>query len=96
VGERLQVDTDQLARVGQSLCDLADTLATASADAHGLAGALGDEGLAGQVDGFAVSWDDRRAALVNMLRTLGQGCTKTATTFADADTQLASAVRGDQ
>lgn len=93
---RLEVDTDLLARTGAALSALADTLASASADARGVAGAVGHAVLASEVEGFAVSWDDRRAGLVRRTRALGDDCVTVAATFAGADGELAGAVRSQR
>ncbi|CAN5303741.1 hypothetical protein BH11ACT1_BH11ACT1_22220 [soil metagenome] len=92
----LLLDTTALRQAGSSLRVVAQEFNDANAHSAGLSDAIGHSGLAGAVRGFAVSWDDRRAEMVDSIAALATACTGIGEGFENLDTQFAAALRGDQ
>lgn len=92
---QLKIDTIALREAGGSLRFIAAELTDATADSRDLGPALGHEGLAAQVRHFAVSWDDRRRAMVEQIAGLAEACTGIGEEFEALDTEFAAALRGE-
>lgn len=84
-----------LREAGGSLRFIATEFTNATVDSRDLGPALGHEGLAAQVRGFAVSWDDRRRAMVEQIAGLAQACTGIGEELEALDTEFAAALRGE-
>ena len=92
----LKMDTVALRAAGTSLRTVAQEFHDANANSSSLGDALGHDGLAGTVRGFATSWDDRRGKMVDAIAVLADACTGIGENFEDLDTQFAAALRGEQ
>lgn len=92
----LKLDTVALRETGSGLRLVAQEFEGANANSAGLGEAIGHSGLAGAVRGFAVSWDDRRAKMVESIASLAEACTGIGEGFEGLDTQFAAALRGEQ
>ncbi|WP_205710908.1 hypothetical protein [Isoptericola sp. BMS4] len=88
----LRMDVAAVTELGESLSTVADEFEHANARSVGLAGAIGHEGLAEAVRSFAHGWDDKRATMTENLSSLAEAATAVATTFTDADSELARAL----
>lgn len=87
----LDLDTEALRRAGSALADVAQAFAAANVTARDLRDVLGHDGLADALGGFALGWDDARAALVTDVEILADACTRVGEAFEDVDAQLAGA-----
>jgi len=92
--DNLVVDTEFLHQAGVRLAGLAQTFSTANTAARDLAGAIGHGGLAGEVGGFAMGWDEVRIGMVKDIGFLGEACERVGATFEALDTQFAAQLRG--
>ena len=90
----LQVDTATLREAGARLADLAHTFQTANTTARDLRGPIGHHGLANEIGGFAIGWDDIRVGVVKDIGFLGEACERIGSTFEEIDTEFASQLRG--
>lgn len=88
--DSLRVDTTVVTAAWTSLDAVADEFATANASARGLRCAVGHDGLADQVAGFAMGWDEIRIAMVKDITFLGEACTRIGTTLEELDSELAA------
>lgn len=90
----LLVDTTMLGESGARLAGLAQTFQTANVAARDLRGPIGHDGLAGEIGGFAIGWDDIRVGMVKDIGFLGEACERIGATFEELDTEFASHLRG--
>ena len=90
MADSLRVDTSALTAAGTSLDAVADEFATANATARELRCAIGHDGLADQVAGFAMGWDEIRIGMVKDITFLGEACTRIGTTLEALDRELAT------
>ncbi len=90
----LAVDTALLRRAGGRLADLAQVFGAANVTARELRGAIGHDGLADEIGGFAIGWDDIRVGFVKDIGFLGEACERIGATFEEIDTEFASQLRG--
>lgn len=92
----LLLDTAALREAGTSLRVVAQEFNDANANSADLGDAIGHSGLAGTVRAFAVSWDDRRAKMVESIAGLADACTGIGEGFEGLDAEFAAALRGEQ
>jgi len=85
----LRLDPEVISGVGATLSSLADTLDSAKSDAKDVGDFVGDSDVAGKVRGVQSSWDNKRRAMLEVMRELAQD---TADAFIEADRELAEAV----
>jgi len=88
----LRLDPEVISGVGATLSSLADTLDSAKSDARDVGDFVGDSDVAGKVRGVQSSWDNKRRAMLEVMRELAQGAQDTADAFIEADRELAEAV----
>jgi len=93
---RLRVDTGALCEAGTSLRSVATEFDGANVTSDQVAGAVGHAGLAAAVRCFAHGWDGRRAGMVESMAALADACSGIGDAFAELDSQLAAALRGER
>ncbi len=91
----LNLSTGQLRGAGTDLRAVATEFENANANSRALGEALGHEGLASTVRGFAVSWDDRRASMIESIAALAEACSAIGDTFESLDSEFAAALKGE-
>ena len=89
----LIVDTTALRNAGSALADVAGAFDSANVEARGLGDAIGHDGLAGEVAGFAIGWDDIRLGTIRDIRSLSEACKGIGMTMERLDNELATQVR---
>lgn len=88
----LRMDVAAVTELGESLTIVADEFENANTRSDGLAESVGHDGLAEAVRSFAHNWDDKRAKMTENLVALADAASTVATTFTDADSELARAL----
>ncbi|PRZ03817.1 hypothetical protein BCE75_11236 [Isoptericola sp. CG 20/1183] len=88
----LRMDVAAVTELGESLTTVADEFENANTRSDGLAESVGHDGLAEAVRSFAHNWDDKRAKMTENLVALADAASTVATTFTDADSELARAL----
>ncbi|WP_402464984.1 hypothetical protein [Isoptericola aurantiacus] len=88
----LRMDVAAVTELGESLSAVADEFENANTRSDGIAQSVGHDGLADAVRSFAHNWDDKRAKMTENLNSLAEVATTVATTFTDADSELARAL----
>ncbi len=92
--QRIQLDLERLRRSGQMLDAVRVEFEEATANAHGVAEAVGHRGLSAAITRFAESWDDRRADMTENIAALGQAASGIAEAFGDLDVAYAASLEG--
>lgn len=90
------LDTVALRDAGTSLRVVAQEFSDANANSTDLGEAIGHSRLADTVRSFAISWDDRRATMVDSIAALSEACTGIGEGFENLETEFAQALRGEQ
>lgn len=88
----LRMDVAAVTELGESLTIVADEFENANTRSDGLTESVGHDGLAEAVRSFAHNWDDKRAKMTENLVALADAASTVATTFTDADSELARAL----
>lgn len=88
----LRMDVAAVTELGESLSTVASEFENANTRSDGIAGAVGHEGLAEAVRSFAHNWDDKREKMTENVKSLADAASTVATTFTDADSELARAL----
>lgn len=96
VGDRLRLDPEQLVQLGHDLRAVASEFDTAQTGADYIANAVGHDGLAEKVRGFAKGWDDRRAKMLDSIANLAQAAGDSGEAFKELDSELAAALLGEK
>lgn len=89
----LSYSLDLLHGLGQELSGLAGALDGAVPDTRWDAEEIGHRSVAGALEHFAASWDDRRELLTRSLTEVGEMAGTSADTFAQVDEELGAKVR---
>lgn len=90
------MDTEVLIGAGHALRTVASELEHATSNSERAADAVGDRLLAERVREFADSWQIRRGEMLESIAALAEAATVTGETFAELDTELAAALRGEK
>jgi hypothetical protein len=90
----VELDLARLREAGAKLTSVKNEFENASANAQGLAEAVGHDGLADALIGFAEKWDDTREDMVANIATLAEVTAGIAQAFGDLDTEYANALSG--
>ncbi len=88
----VELDLARLGEAGTRLTLVKNEFESASANAHGLAEAVGHDGLADALIDFAEKWDDTREDMVANIGTLAEISSGIAQAFGDLDTEYANAL----
>lgn len=91
----VELDLARLNEAGRRLTTVKHEFERASANSHGLAEAVGHDGLADALIDFADKWDDTREDLVANIGTLAQIASGIADAFTQLDTEYAAALEGE-
>ncbi|MHC2998444.1 hypothetical protein [Microbacterium sp. HJ5] len=91
----VELDIARLRETGTRLETVRAEFENASANARGLADAVGHDGLADALVDFADKWDDRRADMLENIGTLAEITTGIAEAFGQLDTEYAAALSGE-
>ena len=91
----VELDLARLREAGGRLETVRAEFENASANARGLADAVGHDGLADALVDFAEKWDDRRADMLENIGTLAEITTGIAEAFGQLDSEYAAALSGD-
>lgn len=92
----LNIDTEVLIEAGHSLRSVASEFENANDISDDVAGWVGNHRLADKVRDFAHKWDDTRADMLEGISTLAEQASKTGETFAQLDSDLAAALKGEK
>lgn len=92
----LRLDLEAVESLASSLTTVADEFENANANSDRIAEAVGHEGLAGCVRDFAHKWDDTRESMTENLRGLADASSAVAEAFSEIDTDLATALEGEE
>ena len=93
MADSLVVDTTALTEGGAALADVTHAFHVANVDARGLDAAIGYDGLAGAMAGFAMEWDEIRIGMIKDVTFLREACTRIGTTLEKLDADLAAQLR---
>ena len=91
----MTIDVDAISRLGNDLASVSDEFGNANANSDVIADAVGHDGLAETVRGFAHKWDDTRAKMVDSLSALADAAKAVADGWRDLDQQGADALTGE-
>ncbi|GAA5086677.1 hypothetical protein GCM10025760_06910 [Microbacterium yannicii] len=91
----VQLNLARLLEAGSRLTSVKSEFENASANARGLADAVGHDGLADALIDFADKWDDTRKDMVANIGTLAEASTGIAEAFGQLDSEYANALSGD-
>ncbi|MBL0885430.1 hypothetical protein [Myceligenerans indicum] len=92
----LRLDLEAVQSLAASLTTVADEFENANANSDRISESVGHEGLAGCVRDFAHKWDDTREKMTESLRGLADASSAVSDAFSDVDTDLATALEGEE
>jgi hypothetical protein len=91
---QMTIDVDAIEALGTDLAAVANDFADANAKSDQVAAEVGHSGLSETVRGFAHSWDDRRAKMLETMNALSEASIALAEAWRDLDQQGADALTG--
>ena len=92
----VQLNLARLLEAGSRLTSVKSEFENASANARGLADAVGHDGLADALIDFADKWDDTREDMVENIGTLAEAASGISEAFSQLDSEYAAALEGEQ
>lgn len=90
-----RIDAELMRDTGSKLRTVASEFEHANARSDEAADAVGHDGLADRVRGFAHNWDDKRGKMLKQIGLLGEAATGIGDNFLDLDQAFVDGLQGD-